>query len=186
MSERGGTRDLASLPVIVLTDRALSPIAEAGARRAGRGPRIIHVAVGADIDVALSDAGAARAEVVIVDVGGPAVLRVAARRAALALAALPLERPGAIAALLTDLDVDVHVPLPVPDDEVRTRVRAIVDPFRLEDTHHLVDVDPRPAFAELGEDVGTAGLDRLAAGAAGVLAGRLAVGNRRWRDRLTE
>jgi hypothetical protein len=47
--------------------------------------------------------------------------------------------------------------------------------------HHLVEVDPRPAYDELGLDLGGAGLGQLAAAAAGVLAGRLAARNERWR-----
>jgi hypothetical protein len=42
-------------------------------------------------------------------------------------------------------------------------------------------VDPRPAFDELGLDVHDARLDQLAAAAAGILAGRLAAANARWR-----
>jgi hypothetical protein len=89
--------------------------------------------------------------------------------------------------------VDVHVPVPVLDDDVR---RAVVwDALRsrkLEEKHHLVEVDGQPALEELRArdlDVRTMGrgIDDdpaffLAAGAAGVLAGRLAAENRRWRD----
>jgi hypothetical protein len=49
-----------------------------------------------------------------------------------------------------------------------------------------VDVDPAPAFDELGRDLSAADLDTLGGGAAGVLAGRLAVRNRRWRAQLAE
>jgi Protein of unknown function (DUF3866) len=63
---------------------------------------------------------------------------------------------------------------------------------KLEQTHHLVEVDGSPAVEELrvrGVDVRTMGrgIDDdpaffLAAGAAGVLAGRMAAENRRWRQ----
>ena len=47
-----------------------------------------------------------------------------------------------------------------------------------------MEVDPGPAFAHAGLDIGRASLEALAAGAAGVLAGRLSAGNRRWRAQL--
>jgi hypothetical protein len=46
--------------------------------------------------------------------------------------------------------------------------------------HHLVEVDARPALEELGDLAGDS-LSALAAAAAGVLAGRIVVGDRRWR-----
>ena len=62
---------------------------------------------------------------------------------------------------------------------------------KLEDRHQLVEVDGRPALAELADrgieprSMGRGVADDpayfLAAGAAGVLAGRTAAGNRRWR-----
>jgi hypothetical protein len=63
----------------------------------------------------------------------------------------------------------------------REEIRAIVARLELERVHHPVEVDPRPAFDELGLASGDASLDELAAGAAGVLAGRIAGANRRWR-----
>ena len=65
---------------------------------------------------------------------------------------------------------------------------------KLEETHQLIEVDGQPALEELRArdlDVRTMGrgIDDdpaffLAAGAAGVLAGRLAAENRRWRQRV--
>jgi hypothetical protein len=88
--------------------------------------------------------------------------------------------------------VDVNVPVPVlSDDAERDEVWDALRARKLEDVHHLVEVDGRPALDELRErglDVRTMGrgIDDdpaffLAAGAAGVLAGRLAAENRRWR-----
>ena len=54
----------------------------------------------------------------------------------------------------------------------------------LEATHHLVQVDPTPALAEAGTNATAVSADALAAAAAGVLAGRIAAGNRRWRAAL--
>jgi hypothetical protein len=88
--------------------------------------------------------------------------------------------------------VDVNVPVPVlQDDGQRSAVWDALRSRKLEETHHLVEVDGQPALEELrarGIDVRTMGrgIDDdpaffLAAGAAGVLAGRLAAENRRWR-----
>jgi hypothetical protein len=87
--------------------------------------------------------------------------------------------------------VDVDVPVPVLDEEQRTVVWDALRSRHLEDLHHLVEVDGRPAVEELhgrGIDVETMGRGIeedptffLAAGAAGVLAGRMAAENRRWR-----
>ncbi len=89
--------------------------------------------------------------------------------------------------------VDVNVPVPVLDDDgQRTAVWDALRSRKLEETHHLVEVDGGPAVDELrarGVDVRSMGrgVDDdpaffLAAGAAGVLAGRLAAENRRWRQ----
>ena len=88
--------------------------------------------------------------------------------------------------------VDVNVPVPaLPDERQRAEVWEALRARKLEDVHHLVEVDGRPAVDELRErgidarSMGR-GIDDdpaffLAAGAAGVLAGRLAAENRRWR-----
>jgi Protein of unknown function (DUF3866) len=89
--------------------------------------------------------------------------------------------------------VEVNVPVPVLAEEAqRDEVWEALRARKLEDVHHLVEVDGRPAVDELHErgiDVRTMGrgIDDdpaffLAAGGAGVLAGRLAAENRRWRS----
>jgi hypothetical protein len=89
--------------------------------------------------------------------------------------------------------VDVNVPVPVlPDDEQRSAVWDALRGRGLEDVHHLVEVDGQPAVEELrarGIDVRTMGrgieddpVFFVAAGAAGILAGRIAAENRRWRQ----
>jgi hypothetical protein len=88
--------------------------------------------------------------------------------------------------------VDVNVPVPhLAVDAERAEVWNGLRSRKLEDVHHLVEVDGRPAVDELrdrGVDVTTMGrgIDDdpaffLAAGAAGVLAGRMAAEDRRWR-----
>ncbi len=89
--------------------------------------------------------------------------------------------------------VESNVPVPRLTDEVtRTVVWEALRAAKLEDRHHLVEVDGRPALDELSErGVDMRSMGRgvdddppffLAAGAAGVLAGRMAAGNRAWRD----
>jgi hypothetical protein len=89
--------------------------------------------------------------------------------------------------------VPVHVAVPKVEDEARRR--AIWDALRaagLHERHQLVEVNGRPALdllAERGiepESMGRRVADDpeffLAAGAAGVLAGRMAVGDRAWQS----
>lgn len=86
----------------------------------------------------------------------------------------------------------VHVAVPVIEDEVRRRV--VWDALRsasLHEKHHLVEATGRPGVDELArlgikvESMGRSVEDDpeffLAAGAAGVLAGRMAVRDRQWR-----
>ena len=88
--------------------------------------------------------------------------------------------------------VPTDVPVPtLEDDEQRRSVWEALRNAKLEDRHQLVEVDGRPALAELADrgieprSMGRGVADDpayfLAAGAAGVLAGRTAAGNRRWR-----
>jgi hypothetical protein len=87
--------------------------------------------------------------------------------------------------------VDVNVPVPVLGDAQREAVWGALRDRKLEERHHLVEVDGAPAVEELrarGVEVRTMGRGIeddpaffLAAGAAGVLAGRMAAEDRRWR-----
>jgi hypothetical protein len=95
------------------------------------------------------------------------------------LPVLPVSRPDAIAALFDGCQVDVEVAIPRLDDGPRATLRATLAPFGLEVRHHVVEVDPRAGLAD-GEPPT---IEELAAAAAGVLAGRLAAGRRRFLDR---
>lgn len=88
--------------------------------------------------------------------------------------------------------VPTDVPVPaLDDDEQRASVWDALRGAKLEERHQLVEVDGWPALAELadrgieprsmGRGVQDDPVYFLAAGAAGVLAGRVAAGNRRWR-----
>lgn len=93
--------------------------------------------------------------------------------------------------------VDVNVPVPaLRDAQQRDSVWRILREQSLEERHHVVEVDGRPGVEELaarGVEVTTMGRGVIddpaffeAAGAAGVLAGRMAAENRRWRTAAGE
>jgi hypothetical protein len=87
-----------------------------------------------------------------------------------------------------------HVAVPVLHEEQRAAVWEALKAARLEERHHLVEVNGEPALDLLSErGVGAETMSRtlsedpsffLAAGAAGVLAGRMAAGTTRWRDEV--
>jgi len=92
--------------------------------------------------------------------------------------------------------VDVNVPVPsLADGSQRAAVWDALRAAKLEEIHHLLEVDGQPALDELhdrGVKVSSMGRAMeqdpafwLAAGAAGVLAGRLAATNRKWRSPAT-
>jgi hypothetical protein len=90
---------------------------------------------------------------------------------------------------------NVAVPV-IEDARERDAVWEALRARKLEERHQLVEVDGRPALAKLEEmafDVESMGRTPkddpaffLAAGAAGVLAGRLAASSRRWRATMPE
>ncbi|MGZ8571178.1 MAG: DUF3866 family protein [Actinomycetota bacterium] len=87
---------------------------------------------------------------------------------------------------------DVNIAVPVLDEPERTVVWDALRASKLEERHQLVEADGRPALAELdrrGVTVTSMGRGPaedpalfLSAGAAGVMAGRMAAGSRRYRD----
>ncbi len=88
----------------------------------------------------------------------------------------------------------VHVAVPALDDaDQRRQVWDALRGKRLEERHHLVEVDGRPALDELARrEVPVTSMGRtpaddpaffLAAGGAGVLAARMAAGTAAWRRR---
>jgi hypothetical protein len=87
--------------------------------------------------------------------------------------------------------VDVNVAVPALDDPERTVVWEALRAAKLEERHQLVEADGRPALAELerrsvavdsmGRTVDDDPVFFLSAGAAGVMAGRMAAGSRRYR-----
>lgn len=91
--------------------------------------------------------------------------------------------------------VAANVAVPVLEEPERSMVWDVLRLHRLEEQHHLVETDGRPALDELdrvsvevdsmGRTPATDPAFFLAAGAAGVLAGRMAVENRRWRQGMS-
>jgi hypothetical protein len=177
-----GPLGLGATPVVVLTDARWTELAVAGALRAGRRPAWARMpADGPNLGIDLLIAVGEGAEVVVVDGGDGAALAMARVLGGRPLAVLPLERPVSIGGFLAECPYDVHIPIPAADEPLRTAIRNALEPWGLESAHHLVEVDPMPAFAETGIDPASAPLAAHTAAAAGVLAGRLAATNRRWR-----
>jgi hypothetical protein len=191
-SDRGqAPGPLGGRPVIVLSAETLAPIAKAGVARADRAASVVVIvdadqatlaSIGTGVDVVI----AVGRRATVVEILG--IVRRLGGRGIPALDVLGEEEPGlgpATLELLADPGLrDLNVPVPVvDDDEVR---RALWDRLRgtgVEDRHHPVEVDGRPALAELhsrGLPVADGDLRALATGAAGVLAGRMAAAARAW------
>jgi len=180
-----GPLGLASTPVIVLPDPVWSDLATAGALRAGQVPACLRLpgdgpALGLSMLVAVAEG----ADVVLIEGGSGLHLRIARVLGGRPLAVLPVPDRAAVERMFQGCGLDVHVPIPSLGDPARSRLHGFLGPLELEATHHLVEVDPAPAFAHAHLDIAQASIESLMAAAAGVLAGRLAAGNRRWRAQL--
>ena len=171
----GGLR---GLPVVLLLDGLAATFVAAGARRSGRvealatsdGPEAPGFLLRSDAHVALVCASTPRTATWVRALGGRP------------LPALPLDDVAATSSFLDGLEVDVDIAVPSEDRTTRAAARAALGRVVPPPGHQLVEVDPRPAFDEAGVDATGASLASLTAAAAGVLAGRVAAGNRRWRS----
>jgi hypothetical protein len=177
----GGLR---STPVVVLTRTELAPLVRRGAERAGRaevatveardaplGARLLRAASAAEVLVLVTDEASAGASLVVARAleGRP-------------LPVVPLGDEAAAGAMLRGCWVDLDVAIPSVDGVLRERVRVAAEHLGLFTDHHVVEVDPRPALdGDRALDAADPTLRELTAGAAGVLAGRLAARNRSWR-----
>jgi hypothetical protein len=189
-------RRLWMVPIVVVTDPGSVALVVAGIRRAGGAPRVADTDDGGidGLTLAVSDG----AEVLIVETEPTSVARVLRDLGPVRARGLPvlsltetdgLPRLGVDSVHLLSRDdlADLNVPVPAIDDEdLRRGLWNDLRAAKIEERHHLVEVDGRPALRQLEAE--GRGRDEdwvaLAAGAAGVLAGRLAATNRRWRAQL--
>ncbi|MEP6758053.1 MAG: hypothetical protein ABJB55_02545 [Actinomycetota bacterium] len=180
-----GPLGLASAPVIVLPDATWTDLATSGALRAGRHAACLRLPHDrSSLGLRMLDAVTEGIDVLLIEGGSGAHLRVARALGGRPIAALPLSDPAAISSMLRGCDVDVLLPVPALEEPARTRLQATLGPMALEAIHQLVEVDPAPAFAHSRLALTGASLEAMGAGAAGVLGGRLVDGNRRWRAQL--
>ncbi len=183
------------MPVVLFAGADLLDVVRAGARRAGRGAKGVRLT---DPDVAvLLNATAQGAELAVAVLPAPRLLAALNLVAELGGRGLPVLglHAGPRGPLISDAslgllsnpelrDLDVAVPS-IADEGERHDLWGQLRSAALEARHQLVEVDGSPALEEIAARGARPPADRwraLAAGAAGVLAGRLAAGNRRWRD----
>ncbi len=171
-----GPLGLASTPVILLPDPSTIDVALAGVTRAGRGPAVAQLeATTHGLGLALLAAGGAGAEVVVLteaDGSHVDLVRIVGGRAVVALMTSDTQ---AIAAWFRGTELGADIPLPITEADASAEIAS----FGLEAIHQLIQVDPMPALDEATVTAPTFGVSTAAA--AGVLAGRIAAGNRRWR-----
>ena len=170
---------LGEAPVVVLPDHDRLAVVRLAVSRAG----------GVEPSLVASDGGtllrAAQqgAEVMIVTSRSGRTMNAIRALGGRPLPALPWSNRAAIAELFEGCLVDVDVPVPQLAGTERAALRAAVAALHLDALHHVVEVDPRPGSDRDAQTNDGLDLDVLGAAAAGVLAGRLAAGGRRWRAR---
>jgi hypothetical protein len=178
-SDRGapaGPLGLASTPVILLPDPSTIDVALAGIARAGRRPAVSRIeATTPGLGLALFAAVGAGTEVVVLTEAAGSHIDLARILGGRAIVALPGSDAQAIAAWLRGAELGADIPLPTTDAAASAEIAS----FGLESMHQLIQVDPTPALNEA--DVRAPTFAVSTAAAAGVLAGRIAAGNRRWR-----
>jgi hypothetical protein len=166
------------MPVVLMGTDEWLEVARAGALRAGGQPPVLILPadgpkLGGQLLVAVEEG----VEVVfLTGADGTSANLVRALRGR-PIPALPLPDLEGCRSLLAGCRVDLDVPVPSLDGEARERLREAMAPLALENAHHVVEVDPRPGL----DGLETWGVATAVAAAAGVLAGRLATANRRWR-----
>jgi hypothetical protein len=176
----GGLRNA---PVVVLRDTEGVEIARAGAHGAGQASvTVVNLATGSLVGPELLRAASSAEVVLVVALGELAahILVVVRALGGRPLPVVPLDDDAEGRAMLRDCDIDLDVAVPSVDGPARELVRRAAERLGLFLDHHVVEVDPRPAFSET-DGTGHASLRQLTAGATGVLAGRIAAENRRWR-----
>ena len=166
-------------PVVVLPDHdRLAVVRLAVTRAGGVEPSLVPPDGGALLRTAQQGA-----EVMIVSSGSGRTMNAIRALGGRPIPALPWSSPVAIVELFEGCLVDVDVAVPRLAWTERAALRAAVAALHLDSVHHVVEVDPRPVFDRDAQTKDGPDLDVLGAAAAGVLAGRLAAGSRRWRAR---
>jgi hypothetical protein len=171
---------LRATPVVLLGDASLARIALAGVDRAGRAPETRSVgapatALGLDLLAAVTSG----VEAIVVSGADGRLIDLVRILGGRAIVASPVSDGSDVHAWLAAAELDAEIPIPIGHEVDR----VAMPPLALGPMHQLVQVDPTPALEEAGEPIDAAP-DVLAAAAAGVLAGRIAAGNRRWRAAL--
>lgn len=175
----GGLRNT---PVVVAVTRDAVAFARAGAEHAGR------ASVDATDDETPGPLGArlldgARVVEVVIAVTQPAeaveALTTARALGGRPLPAVPLGERDSVRGMLDGCWVDLDIAVPALEGDRRAEIRKMLEDLGLFAAHHVIEVDPRPALG--GGRVAKMSLSDLAAASTGVLAGRIAAGNRRWR-----
>jgi hypothetical protein len=167
---------LLGMPVVVLADRRSSEVIALAAERSGRARSFEVSPEGSSLLTAAAEGW----EVLIVRDGNGRTMNVIRALEGRPLPVLPGADGEAIRTFLDGCHVDVEVAVPVVDDRQRGELRASLAQLRLEDLHHLIEVDPRPGLDAAGIVPEEAGEAELWRAAAGILAGRLAAARRRW------
>lgn len=175
----GGLR---GAPVVIVPDPAWTELVRRGALRAGAQPTVLILPGDAPrMGIQLLVSYAEGVDVTIVEGGSGSVMMLARILGGRPIPALPLPDAAAVERLFEGCEVDVDVPVPSLEGIARDGLRVTLEPLALYEKHHLVEVDPRPPFDDLGIEIGDATPAALTAAAAGVLAGRVSVRSRRWR-----
>jgi hypothetical protein len=177
--ERVDPGGLRNSPVVVFVSDGIAQLVEAGATRSG-GATVRHVEASPGLLAAAVLDAARTADVMLARVepeeAAGALVTVRALKGR-PLPVVPFDRPDLARTMLARCWIDIAIPSYGDDrrDEAWEAARAL----DLISAHHIVEVDPRPGLDHEGAP--NAGLDGLTASATGVLAGRIAAGNRRWR-----
>lgn len=175
----GGPLGLASTSVILLSDPSTIGVALAGVARAGGDPAVTRLEASAPgLGLALLAAVNAGAEMVVLTAAEGRHVDLVRILGGRAVVALPASDAATIVAWFGDAGFGADIPLPTTDAQASADIAGL----GLEAVHQLVQVDPSPALDEAR--VEPTGFSVLAAAAAGVLAGRFAAGDRRWRAQI--
>jgi hypothetical protein len=190
-SRRTRNQTLRNIPFVMLTAGGLMPAARAGATRSCPGAslvvldpatsrELIEIDPQVELVIAVCDTSKEGELLALVEERGgtgiPVLELEDARGATLSKSTIELLGSPELRGL--------NVPVPSLPEDVRRVLWDQMRAWRVEERHHPVDVDGRPALLELrsrGFPVDERDPRALAAGAAGVLAGRLADRNRAWR-----